>query len=113
MVSVLEAVNSINDILLAALARVLTGWTGDDRVVIGLEGHGREESVSEGIDLSRTVGWFTSMYPVGLECAPGLSDGDLIKGTKEGLRGIPDKGLGYGVLRYLSGDRELAGQSDP
>ncbi|MEQ9627615.1 MAG: condensation domain-containing protein, partial [Roseitalea porphyridii] len=62
---------------------------------------------------SRTVGWFTSMYPVGLECAPGLSDGDLIKGTKEGLRGIPDKGLGYGVLRYLSGDRELAGQSDP
>ncbi|MEQ9628430.1 MAG: amino acid adenylation domain-containing protein, partial [Roseitalea porphyridii] len=90
--------SEINDILLAALARVLTGWTGDDRVVIGLEGHGREESVSEGIDLSRTVGWFTSMYPVGLECAPGLSDGDLIKGTKEGLRGIPDKGLGYGVL---------------
>src|SRR5205807_985516 len=55
----------INDVLLAALGRVLAQWTGSDRVLVGLEGHGRTEII-DGIDLSRTIGWFTAEYPVAL-----------------------------------------------
>ncbi|NSL86076.1 amino acid adenylation domain-containing protein [Chitinophaga sp. Mgbs1] len=90
----------INDILLAALARVLTGWTGGDKIVIGLEGHGREE-IGSGYDISRTVGWFTSLYPVLLNTAGCEDNSHLIKSIKEQLRQIPDKGLGYGVLKYI------------
>ena len=80
------------------------------QVVIGLEGHGRE-AVSQGeIDSSRTVGWFTSLYPVELPCNTHADK--QIKGVKEGLRGIPDKGLGYGVLKYIDKVKELQGK-DP
>ncbi len=88
----------INDLLLSALSSALCSWSGTDQVVIGLEGHGREEIVQE-IDSSRTVGWFTSLYPVQLKA--GINTDTLIKGVKEGLRGIPDKGIGYGVLKYI------------
>ncbi|MEH6309234.1 condensation domain-containing protein, partial [Olivibacter sp. CPCC 100613] len=98
----------INDLLLSALYRTLGGWSGLDGIVIGLEGHGREEAVAPGIDLGHTVGWFTSLYPVLLE--GGYADtGDLVKGTKEMLRRVPDKGLGYGVLRYICGRDGLSG----
>ena len=98
----------INDILLAALSRTLSEWSGHDNVLIGLEGHGREEQVCEGIDLSRTIGWFTSLYPVLLEYQASADPGDLVKGTKEGLRRLPDKGLGYGVLKYILGSSQLS-----
>ncbi|HVV72540.1 MAG TPA: condensation domain-containing protein, partial [Verrucomicrobiae bacterium] len=94
----------INDVLLAALAKTICGWQGRDRITIGLEGHGREEGLFDGVDVSRTVGWFTSLYPVLLEVGQGI-DG-LLKGVKEQLRAVPDKGLGYGVLRYLKGALE-------
>ena len=58
----------VNDVLLAALGRVLCRWTGRDRVLVDLEGHGREE-LFDGVDLSRTVGWFTTMFPVALDAA--------------------------------------------
>ncbi|MEU4892907.1 non-ribosomal peptide synthase/polyketide synthase [Streptomyces sp. NPDC044780] len=92
----------VNDVLLCALGRVLARWTGRDRVAVTLEGHGREE-IAEGVDLSRTVGWFTTMFPVVLE-AP--ADGELertLKAVKERLRAVPGNGLGYGALRHLSG----------
>ncbi|WP_349617067.1 amino acid adenylation domain-containing protein [Azotobacter salinestris] len=90
----------INDILLAALARTLCAWDGRDSVLVELEGHGRE-APDDSLDLSRTVGWFTSLFPVRLQ--PGSSDpGASIKAIKEQLRRVPNKGLGYGVLRYLS-----------
>jgi non-ribosomal peptide synthase protein (TIGR01720 family) len=77
---------------------------GQSDSLIYLEGHGREDLV-ETIDLSRTIGWFTSMYPVSLCCEINTgTDDDLanqIKHFKEQLREIPDKGLGYGVLKYL------------
>jgi amino acid adenylation domain-containing protein/non-ribosomal peptide synthase protein (TIGR01720 family) len=97
----------INDVLLAALGRTLARWTGRDRVLIGLEGHGREEVV-DGLDLSRTVGWFTSEFPVALTVPPGEPEaasswGDVLKSVKEQLRAIPRRGLGYGALRYLAG----------
>ncbi|GLZ36652.1 non-ribosomal peptide synthetase [Actinokineospora sp. NBRC 105648] len=89
----------INDVLLAALTRVLTRWTGHDRVLLAMEGHGREELFAD-LDLGRTVGWFTSYYPVVLEDT-GREYGDLLKSVKEQLRAVPRKGIGYGALRYL------------
>ncbi|MGK9418713.1 non-ribosomal peptide synthase/polyketide synthase [Pseudomonas cedrina] len=88
----------VNDLLLTALARVITRWSGQPAALIQLEGHGRED-LFDSVDLSRTVGWFTSLFPVRLE-----ADGELssaIKSVKEQLRAVPGKGLGYGVLRYL------------
>ena len=99
----------INDLLLSALSSALCSWSGADQVVIGLEGHGRE-AVSHEIDSSRTVGWFTSLYPVELPCNTHADK--QIKGVKEALRGIPEKGLGYGVLKYLEKVKELQG-NDP
>lgn len=90
----------INDLLLAALAKTMTDWLGKQKVVIGLEGHGRETGDSD-IDLSNTVGWFTNLYPIQLEVETEEVNGNLIKSVKEQLRSIPDKGMGYGLLRYL------------
>ncbi|MGW5701159.1 non-ribosomal peptide synthase/polyketide synthase [Amycolatopsis japonica] len=89
----------VNDLLLAALGRTLRDWTG--RVpVIDLEGHGRED-LFDGVDLSRTVGWFTSLFPVALDVPDDW--GAAIKAVKERLRAVPRRGIGYGALRYLSG----------
>ncbi|WP_197081938.1 non-ribosomal peptide synthase/polyketide synthase, partial [Silvibacterium bohemicum] len=84
----------MNDILLSALARAMGG-----SILINVEGHGRE-SKNEGFDLSRTVGWFTTLYPVSLH-ASGGSAASALKKTKEQLRAIPRNGLGYGLLRHL------------
>jgi non-ribosomal peptide synthase protein (TIGR01720 family) len=92
----------INDVLLAALALALSRWTGQRRVGVDLEGHGREDLL-DGVDLSRTVGWFTSIYPVTLE-VPDTGDSDwraLIKSVRRQLRAIPGHGIGFGALRYL------------
>jgi len=88
----------VNDLLLAALARALCDWSGQRQVLVQLEGHGRE-ALFEDIDLTRTVGWFTSMYPVALR--PETEPGACIAAVKEQLRAVPARGLGYGVLRYL------------
>jgi len=97
----------INDVLLAALAEAIGKWSGHRRVLIELEGHGREE-LWENIDLSRTLGWFTTLFPIVFELKPGVQKGTLLKSVKEQLRRVPNSGLGYGVLRYLSEDAELA-----
>ncbi|AZE74165.1 Pyoverdine chromophore precursor synthetase PvdL [Pseudomonas synxantha] len=91
----------VNDLLLTALARVLCRWSGHDSALIQLEGHGRE-TLFDDIDLTRSVGWFTSAYP--LRLTPQAGQGDSIKAIKEQLRALPHKGLGYGVLRYLADD---------
>ncbi|WP_297835459.1 non-ribosomal peptide synthetase, partial [Pseudomonas sp.] len=91
----------VNDLLLTALSRVLCRWTGQDSALINLEGHGREDLFDD-IDLSRTVGWFTSQYPVRL--TPMAEAGASIKAIKEQLRAVPNKGIGYGVLRYLAAE---------
>jgi amino acid adenylation domain-containing protein/non-ribosomal peptide synthase protein (TIGR01720 family) len=99
----------INDLLLAALAQTIGKWTGDSRVYLDLEGHGREE-LSESVDISRTVGWFTTIFPVCLTLPPHQQPDVLIKSIKEQLRAIPKKGIGYGILRYLQADPVLSGQ---
>ncbi|NUT79017.1 non-ribosomal peptide synthase/polyketide synthase [Pseudomonas sp. C1C7] len=88
----------VNDLLLTALARTLSRWTGSASALIQLEGHGREELFDD-IDLTRTVGWFSSLFPVRL--TPTADLGGSIKAIKQQLREIPGKGLGYGLLRYL------------
>ncbi|GIP58449.1 non-ribosomal peptide synthetase [Paenibacillus woosongensis] len=91
----------INDILLAALSCTLQEWAGAASVLIQLEGHGRE-AIVKGLDISRTVGWFTSIFPFVLG-AEGTSDLDeVIKQTKDALRRVPGKGLGYEILKYLT-----------
>ncbi|WP_421548355.1 non-ribosomal peptide synthetase [Pseudomonas sp. QD4] len=96
----------VNDLLLTALARVLCRWTGQDSALIQLEGHGRE-TLFDDIDLTRSVGWFTSAYPLRLtplQIEEAAGQGASIKAIKEQLRAVPHKGLGYGVLRYLADD---------
>ncbi|TBU87323.1 non-ribosomal peptide synthetase, partial [Stutzerimonas kirkiae] len=98
-----------NDLLLTALARVIARWTQQDDVLIQLEGHGRED-LFEDIDLSRTLGWFTSVFPVKLSPKAGLPAS--IKTIKEQLRAIPDKGIGFGALRYLGDETAKQALSD-
>ncbi|WP_306362423.1 non-ribosomal peptide synthetase [Nocardia sp. CC227C] len=100
----------VDDALLAALALAWARWRDRTDTLLTLEGHGREESVLPGADISRTVGWFTSVYPVALELGEidlaeafdgGPAAGAALKAVKERLRTIPDKGVGFGMLRYL------------
>ncbi|NET02965.1 MAG: amino acid adenylation domain-containing protein, partial [Sphaerospermopsis sp. SIO1G1] len=100
----------INDILLTALTLVLSKLTNSNSVLFNLEGHGRED-ILEKVDISRTIGWFTTMFPVvvNLENSEFNDLGNAIKSVKEQLRQIPNKGIGYGVLRYLS-DVEISHQ---
>jgi amino acid adenylation domain-containing protein/non-ribosomal peptide synthase protein (TIGR01720 family) len=100
----------VNDLLLTALVRVIGRWARQDSVSVLLEGHGREE-LGEGLDLTRTLGWLTSLFPVKLAASNAIAES--IKQVKEQLRGIPDKGMGYGALRYLAGHNALANLALP
>ncbi|WP_437589100.1 non-ribosomal peptide synthase/polyketide synthase [Sorangium sp. So ce1000] len=91
----------IEEVLLTALSLALARWTGGGAVAIDVEGHGREELDGEDLDLSRTVGWFTSVYPVLLEVAPDAAPGAVLKAVKEQVRRIPRRGLPYGAVREL------------
>src|SRR5262249_4540301 len=107
----------VNEVLLTGLAVALAGWcrrrgggASPAAVLVDVEGPGREEMVAD-VDLSRTVGWFTSQFPVRLDAgvldpadalAGGAGLGGALKSIKEQLRALPDHGLGYGILRYLN-----------
>ena len=93
----------INDVLLTAVARSLAMWLAAPTVLLNLEGHGREP-VRDDVDVSRTVGWFTSMTPLALAIDRGEGPGESLKHVKEQLRRIPNRGLGFGVLKHLSPD---------
>jgi non-ribosomal peptide synthase protein (TIGR01720 family) len=93
----------INDVLLTALAKTFAEWTGKQTLLVNLEGHGRED-IFTNVDLSRTVGWFTTVFPVLLNLENSATVGDALKAIKEQLRNIPNRGFDYGVLRYLCSD---------
>jgi non-ribosomal peptide synthase protein (TIGR01720 family) len=95
----------INDVLLTALARSFSGWTGSPLLLVDLEGHGREEII-EGVELWRTIGWFTTIFPVCLDLEGITDPSNALKAVKEQLRRIPNRGIGYGLLRYLGGDSD-------
>jgi non-ribosomal peptide synthase protein (TIGR01720 family) len=97
----------INDILLAALTMGFASWGGQRSLVGDLEGHGREEIFQE-VDLSRTVGWFTTISPVWLKLPPGRDLEVLLKSIKEQLRAVPERGLGFGALRDLDPSWDLS-----
>ncbi|HWI16713.1 MAG TPA: amino acid adenylation domain-containing protein [Vicinamibacterales bacterium] len=93
--------SQINDALLTALTRALAAWTQDEAIRIVLEGHGREELFDD-VDLSRTVGVFTSFFPVVLSRVPGEGPGQTLSRVKERLRSVPERGLRFGLLTYMS-----------
>lgn len=110
----------INDLLLTALALTFKQWTGENTLLVELEGHGRE-ALFDDIDVSRTIGWFTTHFPVLLDLSPetdtSVENGNksqaigwVIKSLKEQLRRIPHRGIGYGLLRYLSNNPEITQQ---
>ncbi|WP_122526185.1 condensation domain-containing protein, partial [Mycobacterium attenuatum] len=117
----------IQEILLIAFALAWSEFlgvsaSGGASIGIDVEGHGRHEELAPDVDLSRTVGWFTTKYPVALTLSAGLRwaqviAGDaglaaVVKAAKEQLRALPDAGLSYGALRYANPDVDLAG-ADP
>jgi amino acid adenylation domain-containing protein/non-ribosomal peptide synthase protein (TIGR01720 family) len=101
----------INDLLLTALAFSAAELVGyGEGVAVELEGHGREEVVA-GVDLSRTVGWFTTRYPVWLTTESELLG--TLRGVSEALRGVPERGIGYGLLRYCGGGELSVAETRP
>ena len=97
----------VNEVLLTALVRALTSWSGLPALLVDLEGHGREEIV-EGSDLSRTVGWFTTIFPVVLDVGESQTPLDVLRAVKEQVRMIPNRGIGYGLLKYAANDNDAA-----
>jgi amino acid adenylation domain-containing protein/non-ribosomal peptide synthase protein (TIGR01720 family) len=112
----------VDDGLLTGLVLALARWRqtrggSGSSTLVRLEGHGRQEHLVPGADLSSTVGWFTAMYPVHLDLtvidvadafAGGAAAGRAIKAVKEQLRAVPDNGMGYGLLRYLNAETAAA-----
>lgn len=96
----------IEETLLTALLYAFTKWTGTPLLLVDLEGNGRE-ALFEGVDLSRTIGWFTTIAPVLLTLTEADNPEDALKGVKEQLRRIPKEGIGYGTLLYLSSDEAI------
>ncbi|MFI6644565.1 condensation domain-containing protein [Streptomyces sp. NPDC050504] len=105
----------VDEVLLAALALAVGQWRGErgrdaaGGVLVDVEGHGRHDGL--GLDLSRTVGWFTAVHPVLLDAgavdhaevrAGGADAGHAVKRVKEQLRAVPDDGIGHGLLRHLN-----------
>ncbi len=97
--------------ILAALAEALGDWTGDETVVVDVEGHGRED-LFDGIDVSRTAGWFTSLYPVRLDL-PRAPLSERLESATAQARETPSRGFGYGLLRYLRGAEGLRDTPEP
>jgi non-ribosomal peptide synthase protein (TIGR01720 family) len=89
--------SQMNDFLLTALAESFRPWTGRESLLVDVEGHGREDIGA--IDVTRTVGWFTSIYPVRLSLKSGTRLDASLQSIKHWLRQVPDKGIGYGLLR--------------
>jgi amino acid adenylation domain-containing protein/non-ribosomal peptide synthase protein (TIGR01720 family) len=96
----------VNDILLTALAGTLSRWTANPVAYFDLEGHGREPLFDD-VDLSRTVGWFTSIFPVRLETDSTAGVVSTVQSVRAQLAAIPNRGVGFGVLRFLAEDAEV------
>ncbi|SDR22064.1 non-ribosomal peptide synthase domain TIGR01720/amino acid adenylation domain-containing protein [Paraburkholderia fungorum] len=93
------------ELLLAALAQTLGPWAGSSRLLIDLEGHGREDLI-DGVDLSRTVGWFTTQYPLAL--AHHADPARTLGMVRDTLRAVPDRGFSWGALKYAGDDASRA-----
>ncbi|HEY2203404.1 MAG TPA: amino acid adenylation domain-containing protein [Pseudonocardia sp.] len=118
------------DVLLAGLALAVTEWwrrrdrPSDGLVLLDVERHGRDGDVVPGTDVTRTVGWFTALYPVrlnlaGIDPAAALDGGDAtvaaVRAVRDQLRDTPGDGVGHGLLRYLNEETAdaLSGRTEP
>jgi amino acid adenylation domain-containing protein/non-ribosomal peptide synthase protein (TIGR01720 family) len=103
----------INEVLLTALVQAFSAWTGSSALLVDLEGHGREELFADA-DVSRTIGWFTSMFPLWIDLGDGGGPEAAVRRVKERMGALPHHGIGYGLLRHLDaasdGARRLAGK---
>ena len=97
----------VDEVLLAAVAQGFRDWTGQP-LLIDIEAHGRE-GLLVGLNLTRTVGWLTSVYPVLFDVGEDAAPGDVLKSVKEQLRRVPQHGIGYGLMRYMGGEEIAAG----
>ncbi|MFO0727908.1 MAG: amino acid adenylation domain-containing protein [Myxococcota bacterium] len=95
-----------NELLITALARAIAAWSGGGGARLDIEGHGRE-FLFEDLDVSRTVGWFTALYPFGVKVNAKDTPRDTLARVKDGLRKVPQGGVGFGVLRWLSQDESV------
>ncbi|MNZ26438.1 Linear gramicidin synthase subunit B [compost metagenome] len=103
----------VDEILLAALVQALAGWTGSGDSLVALEGHGRDV-LADDLDIGRTLGWFTTLFPLRVAAAGDI--GETLERVRSTLRGLPDKGAGFGLLRYLgdeSARQRLAALPEP
>jgi non-ribosomal peptide synthase protein (TIGR01720 family) len=98
---------SINEVLLTALARAVTAWSGDGGLLVDVEGHGRD-SLSEELDLTRTVGWIACIYPAWLAVSANEAALATLERVARTLREVPGRGVGYGLLRYLDSENDVA-----
>jgi amino acid adenylation domain-containing protein/non-ribosomal peptide synthase protein (TIGR01720 family) len=99
----------LHELLLTALARAVAGWTGEAGLLIDMEGHGREGLLPD-VDLSRTVGWIAAIYPLWLDLSADTPAESALRAVQQQLRRVPQHGIGYGVLRYLGANPEVAGK---
>ncbi|MBD8496926.1 non-ribosomal peptide synthetase [Paenibacillus arenosi] len=102
----------VNDVLLTALGRAAQSALGISSVAVELEGHGREQIVAD-MDISRTVGWFTSWHPFVVDISVSDQPAYQIKHVKETLRAVPNKGIGYGIIKHVAGDKSLRFEERP
>ncbi|GGZ71068.1 hypothetical protein GCM10007028_05340 [Algibacter mikhailovii] len=91
----------VEDLLIASLITTLCEWANLSEILLGLERQGRNIE-SQNLDFSNTVGWFTAFFPIALDYNSSQDLGFHIKAVKEKLRRIPNNGLGFGVLKYLT-----------
>lgn len=99
-----------HEVVLAAVVRTLTTWTNGDAITLDIEGHGRE-AILDDIDLTRSVGWLTSVYPLTVLAKAEASEGELLRRTKDQLRGVPLSGLSHGLwLQSATNARRVESQ---
>jgi non-ribosomal peptide synthase protein (TIGR01720 family) len=96
-----------HEILLASVSKALHSWTAASEILVDVEGLGREP-LFEDVDLSRTVGWFTAIYPLLLFCPVAGEMYDLLESVQNQVRSVPKGGIGYGLLRYMGSNQRIA-----
>jgi non-ribosomal peptide synthase protein (TIGR01720 family) len=99
----------ISYLLLTALAAAFKNWTDEQAFLVDLEEDARE-IVFESVDVSRTVGWFTTVYPALLNLEGASSHEEAFRAVSDQLRSVPKNGIGYGLLRYMLGNAGIADQ---
>ena len=107
-----EAYNTrVEDLILTALYFTICDWADTNKLLLGIERHGRSPKPMS-LDVSNTMGWFTSFFPILLKAPAADNPGPAITAIKELLRDVPNEGIGYGILKYLTQDETISASLD-